>query len=299
MSRPIWKGSISFGLVTIPVSLYPAEKPSEHQQFHMLDSRNNSRIHYERINDVTGKKVPWDDVVKGFEFEKGNYVIIDEKELQKKEGEQTQTVEIQNFIDQKSLDPLYLDKPYYLVPSKQGEKAYVLLRETLKDLEKIGLSKVLIRTKQYLAAVIPFKNSLLLELMRYPEEVRQPEDMELPKGSIKEFNISKSEMQMAEKLISTMSKKWDPKQYKDESRKILKKWVEDKIHKGKNVQAKDREKEETTPKVKTAKLINFMDLLKKSIEEKEKKEKKSKREIRTKTDKLKKQLHHKRSSKRK
>lgn len=273
MSRPIWKGSISFGLVTIPISLYTAEKPSEHQNFHMLDKRNKSRVRYERVNEETGKKVPWEDIVKGYEYEKGNYIILEGKELEElkdKGNKQEQSVEIQDFIEESEIEPIYLEKPYYLVPEKRGEKAYVLLRETLKKTNKIAVSKVFIRTKQYLSLVIPYQNGLLLELVRYPEEIVKIENMELPKGGIKEYNISKSEIQMAEKLISTMSKKWDPKRYKDESHAILQKLVERKIKKGKGFAMPEKEKEEAEPIRKSAKVINFMDLLKKSIDEKKK-----------------------------
>ncbi len=275
MSRPIWKGSISFGLVNIPVTLYSAEKPTG-LHFHLMDKRNHGRIRYERVNDKTGKEVPWDQIEKGYEFEKGNFVVVDEKELEKVAYENSQTVELEDFIDNNAIEPVYFDKPYYLIPSKQGEKGYFLLRETLLRSKKAGITRVVIRTRQYLAALIPYKNLLLLNLLRYNDQIRDAEEYDVPEGTLKSYKISSKEMDMAEKLVKSMSRKWNPKKYHDENRELLSQWIEGKIEKGESVSGHGKVEEKAEPngrakKGKSAQVIDFMSLLKKSLDEKERK----------------------------
>lgn len=266
MSRPIWKGSISFGLVSIPVTLYSAEKDSV-IHFKLLDNRNHARIHYQRINEETGKEVPWNDVVKGYEFEKENYVVLDEKDFEKIATENTRLVEIEDFIDQKSLDPVYFEKPYYLVPSKSGQKGYALLHQTLQRTKKIGIAKVMIRTRQYLAAVLPYKNALILNTLRFVSEIRTPKEYDIPESDLKNHKVSPKEIQMAELLVKSMSSKWDPKKYHDKNHEILETIIEAKIHKGKSVTPHKIFRKSKQPK---GKLIDFMELLKQSIKEKDK-----------------------------
>src|ERR1043166_6522934 len=152
MPRPTWKGHITFGLVNIPVNLYPAEQRTD-LELHMLDSRDHKRVRYERVNEDTGQEVPWNDVVRGYEYSDGNYVVLTDTELKKAAPEQTKSIEIEGFVDADQIDLMYYDKPYYLEPAKGGEKGYVLLREVLKESRKIGISKVVIRTRQYIAAL--------------------------------------------------------------------------------------------------------------------------------------------------
>lgn len=278
MSRPIWKGNISFGLVNIPITLYSAEKTYD-LHFKLLDSRNRARIHYERINDVTGTEVPWDEVVKAYEYDKGNYVILKDEDFKKAAPEHSQTIEIKDFVEQKSLDPLYFEKPYYLVPDKHAEKGFVLLRETLRRSKKIGIAKVVIRTREYLAALIPYQNALILNVLRFDQELRKPEEFELPKADIKKYKLSEKEIVMAENLVKSMTSKWNPKKYHDEYRDLLMSWIEKKLH-GKTVsppKGKVKERKES------AKVIDFMSLLKKSIAEKDKAKKTSKTKARRST----------------
>jgi len=174
MSRPIWTGSISFGLVNIPVMLYSAEQ-SERSHFHLLDKKNKSRIHYERINDKSGKPVAWQDVVRAFEYEKDNYVLIDEKELENSEPN-FKSIDLKEFVEKTSIEFPYLDKPYYLTPNKQGEKGYALLLETLEKTQKVGIASLVIKTKQHIAALVSFKNILLLNILRFEDELKKPEE---------------------------------------------------------------------------------------------------------------------------
>ncbi len=265
-SRPIWKGHISFGLISIPVSLYSAEQRSD-VHFKLLDSRNHAHIRYERVNELTGEEVPWQEIVKAFEYDNGNYVILDEKELKKAEIENSQDIALMDFIDKKSLDSIYFEKPYYLVPNKSGEKGYVLLKEILKRTNKIGIAKVTIRSRQYLAALMPYATGLMLNLMRFAQEIRPIEEYEFPDEDLKKYKITAKEIDMAEQLVNSMTSKWNPKQYHDEYRDMLMKWIEKKAHGGKAVTAPSAEQPEPP---KGGKVIDFMSLLKKSIDEKSK-----------------------------
>src|SRR4051812_24014796 len=154
MSRPIWKGHISFGLVNVPVVLHAAERRLGDLSFRMIDSRNSARVRYERVNEETGEEVPWDKIVKGYEYEDGNYVLMSEEELQNASPELTRSIEIEQFVNLDDIDIRYFDRPYVLVPGSKGEKGYVLLREAIKDSGKAGIAKVVIRARQYLAALI-------------------------------------------------------------------------------------------------------------------------------------------------
>lgn len=276
MARPIWKGGISFGLVYIPVTVFSAEQSSD-LHFHLLDNRNHARIRYQKINEQTRKEVPWNNIVKGYEFEKNHYVIIEDAEFEKTASQHPQVVDIQSFVDQKSLGSVYFEKPYYLVPSKQGEKAYVLLRETLLRTKKIAIAKVLIKTKEYLSAVIPYQNSLILNILRFPEEIRNSKEFDLPEAGMKSYKITPKEWSLAEQLVKAMSTPWDPKNYKDESHEIMMKWIDAKIKKRKSVTAPTLEKREQK-----SNLIDFMTALKKSIEAKESK-KSARKKVKTKT----------------
>src|SRR3954452_4270721 len=167
--RAIWKGSISFGLVNIPIALYPATRREE-LKFRLLRKSDNSPVNYKRVAAKDGKEVPWDQIVKGYEYEKGKFVILKDEDFQRVDIEATQTVDIQDFVDLDDIDPMYFYKPYYLEPQKGGDKAYVLLRDSLKDSGKVGIAKVVIKTRQYLAGVKPEGDVLILELMHLSDE---------------------------------------------------------------------------------------------------------------------------------
>ena len=270
MARPIWKGSISFGLVNIPVTLYSAEKKKEALHFHLLDAKNHARIRYEKINETTGKPVPLKDIVKAYEFEKANYVIVDEKELEKTAGENSQLVEIEDFVEQKSIEPFFYEKPYYLLPIRQGGKGYKVLKETLEKTKKVGIAKFVIRTKQYLVAIFPYKDVLVLNILRYYKDVKQPEELEVPEKELTGYKVSPKEIEMAERLIKSMSSKWNPKKYHDENKELLSGWIQKKIKGHKTVSTPEKKEIASIARGSKGKVVDFMELLKKSIDEKEK-----------------------------
>lgn len=222
--RALWKGSISFGLVTIPVSLFPATR-TEELKFRLLREKDQSPVNYKRVAEADGKEVPWDQIVKGYEYEKGKFVIIKAEDFARVDVEATQTVDIINFVTLDQVDPLLFYKPYYLEVMKGGDKAYVLLRDALLSSGKIAISKVVIRTKQHLAAVKPQGSGLMLELMHFPKEL-------VPVGEFKEpaeKSVGKAEMKMAEQLIESMTSDWKPGEYNDEYHAALEKMIEEKI----------------------------------------------------------------------
>lgn len=266
MARPIWKGSISFGLVNIPVSLYAAIAPRADIHFHLLDSRNMARVKYERVNAETGEEVPWQDVVKAYEYEDGNYVVVKDEELKKAAPESTQTIEIENFIDADALDSIFFEKPYYLVPDKKAEKGYVLLREILKKTNTVGIAKIIIRSKEYLTAVMPYKDAILIDLLRYGQELRRPDELNLPVKKLKDYKINEKELQIAEQLVEAMRAKWQPEKYHDEFQEKIMQWIEEKVKKGKIVSI-EKPEETAAP----SKVVDFMELLRQSVKEKAKK----------------------------
>lgn len=257
--RPIWKGHISFGLVNVPVTLYPAEQRTD-LHLHMIDSRNFSRVRYERVNAETGEEVPWDQIVKGFEYDDGNYVVVSKEELEQLSPEATKAVEIEAFVDLAEIDLMYFDKPYFLEPAKGGEKGYALLRDALRESGKAGIARVVIRTRQYLAAMVPRGDALVLNLLRYPQELRSAEDLKLPAGA-EELGTSKQELKMAKMLVDSMTTEWNPEEYHDEYREALMGWIEKRIESGQVQRAPElRPAAEEAPAP-----INLMEALKKSL----------------------------------
>jgi DNA end-binding protein Ku len=274
--RPIWKGQISFGLINIPIELFTAEKRKD-LQFKLLDKRNKAKIRYERVNEKTGKEVPWDEVVKAYEIKKKGYIVVSEEELKRAAVENTQTFEIEDFVDRSEIESAYYEKPYFLVPTKQGKKGYVLLREVLEKTQKAAIGKVVIRTKQYLAAVLTSGDVLMLNLMRFGDELKSASDFDIPKGSVKEYKITYKEIEMGEQLVASMSVKWNPKKYTDTYHDTLMKYIEKKAKLGKIPLPPKHEEE----KAKGGEVIDFMELLKKSLTKKEPKKTTSSRKRKT------------------
>jgi DNA end-binding protein Ku len=222
-------------------------------------------VRYERINSDSGEEVPWKEIVKGFEYSKGSYVVIDEEDIRKAAPESTETVEIEAFCDRDEIDPMYFEKPYYLVPSKKAEKGYVLLREVLAKTNKVGIARVVIRTRQYLAALSPRGDALMLDLMRFPQEIVKADEFELPKGNSKSYRVTPAELGMATQLIEAMTKKWSADDYQDEFRAKLRKIIDEQIarQKGKKVREKT---EAAAPAEATTNVVDFMELLKRSLD---------------------------------
>ncbi|MGH9360592.1 MAG: Ku protein, partial [Thermoanaerobaculia bacterium] len=231
MPRAIWKGNVSFGLVNIPVGLYAAEKRDE-ISFDLLEKKSKSRIRYKRVSEKTGKEVPWEGIVRGYEYDEGQYVVLSDEDLKRANPEATQTVDIVDFVELADIGPVYFDKPYYLGPQKKGQKPYALLREVLERTGKVGIAKVVIRTRQYLSAVVPQDEVLVLELLRFHHELRSTDELDLPGTNLKTLGISEREIEMGEKLVEGMAGSWDPERYKDDYRSDLLKLIEQRVESG-------------------------------------------------------------------
>ena len=257
MARAIWKGSISFGLVNIPIALYPATRREE-LKFRLLRKSDLSPVNYKRVAEKDGKEVPWDQIVKGYEYEKGKYVVLKDEDFERVDLEATQTVDIQDFVHQEEIDPIFFYKPYYLEPQKGGDKAYVLLRDALKDSGKVGIAKVVIKTREYLAGVKPEDGVLVLELMHFADELADSGKLHIPK----KIEVGKREMNIAKSLIDSMSSKWNPEKYKDDYREALMEVIEEKVEVG------GKEIEEKPKKApKPTKVIDLVSVLQKSLEQ--------------------------------
>lgn len=263
MARAIWKGSISFGLVHIPVGLFSAASPDE-LSFRQLDRRNMSPVGYRKYNKNTGEEVESEEIVKGYEYESGHYVVLSDEDLKRANPEKTQTVEITDFVELDDIEPVYLDKPYYLAPVGKVKKGYALLREALKRTRKVGIAKVVIRSREYLSAVIPQGDVLVLEILRYPNEIRPPTDLEVPHGDLQEMGINEREIEMAERLVEGMTAEWEPEKYHDTYRDDLMQLIQGRIESG-NTNAPDETPVEDV-EAETGDVIDIMALLKRSVE---------------------------------
>jgi DNA end-binding protein Ku len=213
MPRAIWSGAISFGLVSVPVRLFTATESKE-LKFHFLDRRDMSPIGYDKVNKDTGKHVDPDDVIRGFEFEKGRFVELEDEDIDRLDIELTHAIDICDFVSIDEIDPLYFRKGYYLLPQDGAEKPYRLLVKALEDTGRVAIAKVVIRNKQHLAAIRPVKDTLVLETMYYADEVRQPEEAPKPQ-------VRAPEVEMAKTLIENLAAEWDPEKYHDRYRSEL------------------------------------------------------------------------------
>ena len=247
-------------------SLYIRRRGGEELKFRMLREKDLSPINYKRVAEKDGKEVPWDQIVKGYEYEKGKYVVLKDEDFQRVDLEATQTVDIQDFVEIEEIDPMYFYKPYYLEPQKGGDKAYVLLRDALKKSNKVGIAKVVIKTRQYLAGVKAEDGVLVLELMHFAEELADASKLKVPKKN----EPGKREMDMAKSLIDSMSSKWNPDEYKDDYREALMDVIEEKVESGgKEIEEKPK------PKKTPSKVIDLVAVLQKSLEENKGTKKKS------------------------
>jgi DNA end-binding protein Ku len=263
MARPVWSGTLSFGLLNIPVSLMSGERRTD-ISFRMLDARNNAPIKYERINAETGEEVPWKEIVKAFEYDKGSYVVLEPEDIKSAAPESHDAIEVEGFIEANAIGPQYFEKPYVLVPAKKAEKGYVLLREALEQTGKIGIARVVIRTRESLCAVMPQGKALLLMMMRYPQELVDVNEYNIPEGARSEYRITPKELEFSEQLIETMSTDWKPGDYQDEFRERLQKVIKDRMKAHGVVRHAEEEHE---PAEGTAtNVVDFMSLLQQSID---------------------------------
>jgi DNA end-binding protein Ku len=223
--RPIWSGAISFGLVNVPVKLMGAVSPKD-VRFNQLEAGTGARIKQKRVSAVTGEEVPFDQIVKGYEISPDNYVTIEPQELEALDPKATRSIEIEDFVDLDQIDPLYFERPYYLVPDKGGAKAYALLLEAMKESQKVGIARLVLRTKQYLAAIRPLGDALVLETLLYPDEVTLPDEIEgLPRDDVE---IQDRELKIARQLIESLSTEFEPENYRDEYRERVLELIEQK-----------------------------------------------------------------------
>ncbi|MBG9387013.1 Ku protein [Caenimonas aquaedulcis] len=259
-TRTLWKGAISFGLVYIPVTLHSATE--EHRlKFNLLDKRSMNPVGNQQVNKSTGKAMQKEDVVKGFEYEKDQYVVVTPEEIKAALPKSTQTIEIESFIDAGQIPSTYYNKPYYVAPAAKGNKPYLLLLETLRKTGKVGLAKVVISTRQHLAALFPAEDGLVLELLRWHDEVRDTAGLPLPKGD--DAHVSPKELKMAEQLVTELADKWKPESFHDEFREKLEKVVEAKVKAGKGEHiVKPIEGEEMQS---SADIIDLTELLRRSL----------------------------------
>lgn len=261
MPRPIWSGAISFGLVSVPVKLYPAVSQKD-VSFHQIDKQSGSRIRYKRVSDKTGREIPYERIAKGYEISDDEYVVIDKQELEQFAPDATKRIDIEDFVDLADIDPISYEHTYYLSPDKGGDKAFALLRKAMDDTDKIGIGRVVIRTKQYLAAVRPYgKKAIALETMYFPDEIVDEEDIPgLPDRMPK---VSDKELSMARKLVDSLATEFDPDKYHDEYRERVLDFLKKKA-KGKTITIEE-------PGEETAAVTDLMEALKASVEGKRKK----------------------------
>jgi DNA end-binding protein Ku len=261
MGRALWKGAITFGLVNIPVDLYPGAKSST-LDLDWIDKRDMSPIGYQRINKTTGKVVDKDQIVKGFEYAKGRYVILSDEDFKQANPKATQTVDIKAFVDASRIAAPYLETPYRLAPGKRGEKGYALLRETLRETNKVGIAYVVIRSKQHLAALMVQGKALVLEILRWHDELLDPEEFELPDRKVV---ANAKELDLAKRLVADMTADWNPQDYHDTYREDLEAQIQRRVKAGKTEVVTEAPKERAKG---GAQVIDLMAALKQSLESK-------------------------------
>lgn len=259
MSRAIWKGSISFGLINIPVQLMGAqeEKPIH---FSMLDQKDRSKIHYKKVNATTQREVNFKNIVKGYEYKKGEFVIVTDEDFKSANPKATQTIDIEDFIDLAEIDFMFFEKPYYLTPQKGAEKVYFLLLQRLEALKKVAVAKIIIRTKQHLCAVIPKEGYLLLEILKFAHEVLESHEVDYLDKKTR-FSFGKKEVAMADALIKKMAAPWKPQKYKDTYKNDLMKLIKAKVKNGEDF-TPEQESDEIEP---TSNVVDLLPLLEKSL----------------------------------
>ncbi|KRC21385.1 Ku protein [Acidovorax sp. Root217] len=263
-TRTMWKGAISFGLVHIPVGLYSATASSG-IDFDWLDKRSMEPVGYKRVNKVTGKEIATADIVKGIEYEDGHYVVLTPEEIAAAYPKITQTIEIETFLDADEIPFVYLERPYYTAPLKRGEKVYALLREALRQSNKVGVAKVVIQSKQHLAVLIPCGRALVLNLLRWGGEIRSFEQLNLPPLDAKAAGIKPAEMDMALQLIEDMTQAWDADSFRNSFAQEIHKLVETKVASGETAAVvKVDSGKETAPA--GADVLDLTALLKRSLE---------------------------------
>ncbi|HEY5540780.1 MAG TPA: Ku protein [Coriobacteriia bacterium] len=258
MAHAIWKGTISFGLVTIPVGLFSAVT-AEELSFHLLDSRDFSAVHNKRVNETTGEEVPWEAIVKGYQLPDGRWVVVSDDDFAAANVKATRTIDVLGAVCEDDIAVSFFDTPYLLAPEPQGAKAYALLREALRRAKRVAVGQIVIRSRQRLCALVPQGDALVLEVLRYPYELREASMLELPGGDLAALGVTEAESMLAAQLVATIETDWDPSRYRDTYHEDLLALIERKAA-GETIAAPE-------PPETTAEVIDIMDLLKKSVEE--------------------------------
>jgi DNA end-binding protein Ku len=259
MARAIWKGTISFGLVTIPVGLFSAVSATE-LSFHLLDSRDFSAVHNKRVNEGTGEEVPWEAIVKGYQLPDGHWVTVTDDDFAAANVKATRTIDVLGAVCADEIAVNYFDTPYFLVPEPQGAKAYALLREALRKTGRAAIAQIVIRSRQRLCALVPQGPALVLEVMRYPYELRASDALELPGDDLKELGVTKAESDLAAQLVATIETDWDPSRYKDTYHDDLLALIKRKA-KGETIEVPE------APAPTGGEVVDIMGLLKQSVED--------------------------------
>jgi DNA end-binding protein Ku len=255
MARPLWKGSISFGLVNIPIELHTAVR-NHRPKFRMLHASDKSPVKFERVCIRDGRPVAWEDLVKGFEYAKGHFIVLTKDDFQAAALEKTRTVDIVDFVKAEEIDDRFFETPYYLVPAKGGERAYALLREAIRESGRIGIAKFILRDAQHLAAVEVIENAIVLTVMRFADELVDVSQFDLPGTA----SIRKPELEMAKALVNSLAAEWDPAKYTDEYRENLMRIIEAKV-KGKEIEI------EPAVEPRQAEVVDLMERLRRSLEQ--------------------------------
>ena len=259
MARPLWKGAISFGLVTIPVNVYSATR-TDTLRFRQLDRRDNSPIREKRVNEETGEEVVWEDVVKGYEYEEGSFVVLDQEDFTSANVKATETIDIVQAVPRDAIPAEYFEKPLYVVPSKQGVKAYHILRETLRRSGRAAVATIVMRGRQHLTALIADERIITLELLRYAHEIKAVEELEADE-LLEAPEVKDKEVELAEQLVAALDEAWEPEQFRDQYRDDLLELIEAKAKTG-LAPVKGRE-----PRERGAEVVDMMELLKRSVGE--------------------------------
>jgi len=262
--RALWKGAISFGLVHIPVALYTATSDSG-IDFDWLDKRSMDPVGYKRINKKTGKEIAREQIVKGIEYEDGQYVVLSDAEIAAAYPKTTQTIEIETFVPAEGIPFIYLERPYYVAPINRGAKVYALLRETLQRSGRVGVARVVIQTRQHLAVLVPSGPGLVLNLLRWGADIRSWKDLSLPPENAREAGLSERELKMASELVEDMGYDWDPQAFKDSFKDEIMKLVGRKVEAGQTEAVTKPEAMEEGGAGGSAKIIDLTELLQRSL----------------------------------